>query len=108
MHKGRKPNRTALPKLHRQENPCLRSFFDADEICAALEAKGLDVLLDDRDERAGIKFKDMDLIGLPYRLVVSSRTVKDGQCEYKKRTDKEAVRWNLSEAVEKILAATGK
>ena len=80
----------------------------ADEICAALEAKGLDVLLDDRDERAGIKFKDMDLIGLPYRLVVSSRTVKDGQCEYKKRTDKEAVRWNLSEAVEKILAATGK
>lgn len=34
MHKGRKPNRTALPKLHRQENTCLRSFFDADEICA--------------------------------------------------------------------------
>lgn len=32
MHKGRKPNRTALPKLHRQENTCLRSFFDADEI----------------------------------------------------------------------------
>ena len=34
MHKGRKPNRTALPKLHRQENTCLRSFFGTDEICA--------------------------------------------------------------------------
>ena len=50
----------------------------------------------------------MDLIGLPYRLVVSSRTVKDGQCEYKKRTDKEAVRWSLAEAVEKLAEAAGK
>ncbi|WP_428056274.1 proline--tRNA ligase [Candidatus Avelusimicrobium fimicolum] len=100
------PFDVALVAIDYHSNPEVKKH--ADEICAALEAKGLDVLLDDRDERAGIKFKDMDLIGLPYRLVVSSRTVKDGQCEYKKRTDKEAVRWNLSEAVEKILAATGK
>ena len=39
MHKGRKPNRTALPKLHKQENTCLRSFFDADEICAEYHKK---------------------------------------------------------------------
>ena len=100
------PFDVALVAIDYHSNPEVKKH--ADEICTALEAKGLDVLLDDRDERAGIKFKDMDLIGLPYRLVVSSRTVKDGQCEYKKRTDKEAVRWNLSEAVEKILAATGK
>lgn len=100
------PFDVALVAIDYHSNPEVKKH--ADEICVALEAKGLDVLLDDRDERAGIKFKDMDLIGLPYRLVVSSRTVKDGQCEYKKRTDKEAVRWNLSEAVEKILAATGK
>lgn len=100
------PFDVALVAIDYHSNPEVKKH--ADEIGAALEAKGLDVLLDDRDERAGIKFKDMDLIGLPYRLVVSSRTVKDGQCEYKKRTDKEAVRWNLSEAVEKILAATGK
>lgn len=100
------PFDVALVAIDYHSNPEVKKH--ADEICAALEAKGLDVLLDDRDERAGIKFKDMDLIGLPYRLVVSSRTVKDGQCEYKKRTDKETVRWNLSEAVEKILAATGK
>ena len=100
------PFDVALVAIDYHSNPEVKKH--ADEICTALEAKGLDVLLDDRDERAGIKFKDMDLIGLPYRLVVSSRTVKDGQCEYKKRTDKEAVRWNLSEAVEKILTATGK
>lgn len=100
------PFDVALVAIDYHSNPEVKKH--ADEICTALEAKGLDVLLDDRDERAGIKFKDMDLIGLPYRLVVSSRTVKDGQCEYKKRTDKEAVRWNLSEAVEKILAATVK
>ena len=79
-----------------------------DEICTALEAKGLSVLVDDRDERPGIKFKDMDLIGLPHRLVISTRTVKDGQCEYKARKGSEAVRWNLSEAVEKLLQAAGK
>lgn len=100
------PFDVALVAIDYHSNPKVKKH--ADEICAALEAKGLEVLLDDRDERAGIKFKDMDLIGLPHRLVVSSRTVKDGQCEYKKRTDKEAVRWNLSEAVDKLLAATGK
>lgn len=74
----------------------------ADEICGKLEALGLSVLLDDRDERAGIKFKDADLIGIPHRLVVSSRSVKDGQCEYKPRAAKEAVRWNLADIDAKL------
>ena len=45
MHKGRKPNRTALPKLHRQENTCLRSFFGADEICAEYYRKLIQQIL---------------------------------------------------------------
>lgn len=100
------PFDVALVAIDYDSNPEVKKH--ADEICAKLENAGLSVLLDDRDERPGVKFKDMDLIGLPYRLVVSSRTVKDGQCEYKKRTDKEAVRWNLSEAAEKLLAEAGK
>ena len=100
------PFDVALVAIDYASNPEVKKH--ADEIAAQLEAAGLSVLLDDRDERAGIKFKDMDLIGLPHRLVVSSRTVKDGQCEYKKRTDKEAVRWNLDEAVKKLLEAAGK
>lgn len=100
------PFDVALVAIDYDSNPDVKKH--ADEIAAGLEARGFSVLLDDRSERAGIKFKDMDLIGLPYRLVVSSRTVKDGQCEYKKRTDKEAVRWNLAEAVEKLAEAAGK
>lgn len=100
------PFDVALVAIDYDSNPEVKKH--ADEICAKLENAGLSVLLDDRDERPGVKFKDMDLIGLPYRLVVSSRTVKDGQCEYKKRTDKEAVRWNLAEAAEKLLAEAGK
>ena len=100
------PFDVALVAIDYDSNPEVKKH--ADEICAKLENAGLSVLLDDRDERPGVKFKDMDLIGLPYRLVVSSRTVKDGQCEYKKRTDKEAVRWNLAEAADKLLAEAGK
>ena len=68
----------------------------ADELCAKLEAAGLSVLMDERDERPGVKFKDADLMGLPHRVVISSRTVKDGQFEYNRRADKESVRKDLS------------
>lgn len=100
------PFDVALVAIDYDSNPEVKKY--ADEICAKLEKAGLSVLLDDRDERPGVKFKDMDLIGLPYRLVVSSRTVKEGQCEYKKRTDKDAVRWNLDEAADKLLAEVKK
>ena len=100
------PFDVALVAIDYDSNPDVKKHTD--EICAALEEKGLSVLLDDRDERPGVKFKDMDLIGLPHRLVVSSRTVKDGECEYKKRNEKDAVRWKLSEAVTKLLQTTSK
>jgi prolyl-tRNA synthetase len=94
------PFTVALVAIDYDSNPEVKKH--ADEIAAALEAKGISVLLDDRDERPGIKFKDMDLIGLPHRLVVSSRTVADGQCEYKNRKEKDSVRWNLAEAVAEL------
>ncbi len=50
-----------------------------------LEAAGIDVILDDRDERPGVKFKDMELIGIPYRITVG-RGIKDGMVELKPRT----------------------
>lgn len=100
------PFDVALVAIDYDSNPDVKKHTD--EICAALEEKGLSVLLDDRDERPGVKFKDMDLIGLPHRLVISSRTVKDGQCEYKKRNEKDAVRWKLDEAVKNLLDITSK
>jgi len=54
-----------------------------------LEAAGLEVLLDDRDERPGVKFKDMDLLGLPLRVVVGPKTLAKGQAEVRRRRTRE-------------------
>lgn len=55
-----------------------------------LTAKGVEVLWDDRDERAGAKFADADLIGIPHRVVVSEKHIKEQKYEYKKRTETDA------------------
>jgi prolyl-tRNA synthetase len=55
-----------------------------------LEARGIEVLYDDRDERPGTKFKDADLIGIPLRVTVGKRGLGEGKLELKKRRDKEA------------------
>jgi prolyl-tRNA synthetase len=58
-----------------------------DELARELSSSGFDVLVDDRSERPGPKFKDADLIGIPLRIIVSSKTIGDGQVEFKKRSD---------------------
>lgn len=58
----------------------------ADDICAQLETAGIEVLLDDRKERPGVKFKDADLLGIPVRITVG-RGAADGIIEYKLRRD---------------------
>ena len=63
-----------------------------DKLYAELTAAGFDVLLDDRDKKTspGIKFADMELIGIPHRIVVSDRGLAEGKLEYKHRTESEA------------------
>jgi prolyl-tRNA synthetase len=61
----------------------------AERLYAALQAAGIDVLYDERDERAGVKFKDADLIGLPVRLTVGERSLQSGGVELKRRDLKE-------------------
>jgi prolyl-tRNA synthetase len=58
---------------------------EAEKIAAALEEAGLDVLLDDRDERPGEKFADADLIGVPLRLIVGKKTLEDGMVDVQRR-----------------------
>jgi prolyl-tRNA synthetase len=60
----------------------------ATKIYNELNAAGIETILDDRNERAGVKFKDADLIGIPYR-IVTGRSLKDGKVEVVKRKDKE-------------------
>ena len=62
----------------------------ADQLYADLKKAGIDVVLDDRNERPGVMFADMELIGIPHRVVIGERGLKDGQFEYKGRTDAEA------------------
>ena len=52
---------------------------------ADLEKAGIEVLLDDRDERPGVKFNDADLIGCPYHVVIGDKGLKEGQIELKER-----------------------
>ena len=59
----------------------------ADKLYGELAAAGVDVLLDDRDERAGVLFADMDLIGIPHRVVLGERGLAAGNAEYKGRRD---------------------
>jgi len=63
----------------------------ADQLYAELRAAGVDVVLDDRNERPGVMFADMELIGIPHRVVIGERGLEEGQFEYKGRRDAEAV-----------------
>ena len=62
----------------------------ADEVYEQLTARGIDVLYDDRDERPGVKFKDADLIGIPYRVVIGRKLLPEGKVEFKVRGQKDA------------------
>jgi prolyl-tRNA synthetase len=69
-----------------------------------LTAAGVDVLLDDRDLRPGVKFKDVDLIGVPLRVVIGERGLKDGQIELKWRGADAARNAPAASATEAVLA----
>ncbi len=70
-----------------------------------LEAAGVEVLLDDRDERPGFKFKDHDLIGIPLRIVVGGKNLADNKVEYKERAGGEMELVSPDEAVTRVIKA---
>ena len=70
----------------------------------ALLDKGVETILDDRDERPGVKFKDCDLIGVPLRVTIGERGLKEGKVDIKTRTDKEPVRVPKEEVLERVMA----
>ncbi len=74
----------------------------ADKLYQELQAAGVEVLLDDRDHRPGVKFKDADLIGIPLRVVIGDRGLKDGKLELKWRTKPDAEMLPLAGAAASI------
>ena len=77
----------------------------ARKLAAAAEAAGADVLVDDRAERPGVKFKDADLIGVPLRITIGGRGLKEGVVEMKLRTEKAVEKVPLTEAEARVQAA---
>jgi prolyl-tRNA synthetase len=78
-----------------------RSWETAQSLHDALEAAGVEVLLDDRDERPGMKFKDADLIGLPLRLTVG-RALAEGQVELMARRTRRMTKVPVEEVVARV------
>jgi prolyl-tRNA synthetase len=74
----------------------------ADGIEKELEAAGVEVIHDDRDERPGVKFNDADLLGIPLRITVGTRAVKEGQIEFKRRDSEDIEKLDRDSLVGKI------
>jgi prolyl-tRNA synthetase len=76
-----------------------------DQLHDELLAAGIDVILDDRNERPGAMFADWELIGAPFRVVIGDRGLVDSQVEFKGRTDAESQNIPLTQIKEKVIAA---
>jgi prolyl-tRNA synthetase len=79
----------------------------AENIYRGLKESGVDVLMDDREERPGGKFKDADLIGIPIRITVGERGMKNGVVEIRLRETGETVKVEKAKAVERVVATIG-
>jgi len=95
------PYEVIITPIGKDEEPLAR----AAEIYEALRAQGVEVLLDDRSERPGVKFKDADLLGIPVRITIGSRGLKQGTVELKKRTESESLDVPLEGVVDAARAA---
>ncbi|NRP27131.1 MULTISPECIES: proline--tRNA ligase [unclassified Marinobacterium] len=99
------PFTVALVPLNYDKSDDVKAL--SDKLYSELKAKGVDVLLDDRKERPGVKFADMELTGIPHRLVISDRGIAAGQLEYKGRRDAKASDLPLDNAVDALIAKLG-
>ena len=96
------PFQVALVPLNMPKSPRVRDAAEA--LYARLNEAGVDVLLDDRDARPGVKFADVELIGIPHRIVISERGLDSGALEYRSRRGVENESWPLDSVEEQILA----
>jgi prolyl-tRNA synthetase len=99
------PFSVAILPIGATRNPAV--LDTAVKLYEALLAAGIDVLFDDRDERPGVMFADMELIGIPHRLVISDRGLKAGTAEYKGRRDESSVNVPIDGAIAHLKRALG-
>jgi prolyl-tRNA synthetase len=78
----------------------------AEDLYSKLRGAGVEALLDDRDERPGVKFKDADLLGVPLRVTIGAKTLARSMVELKGRTDTQATEIALAQVVDTIVRAS--
>ncbi|MFC0338732.1 proline--tRNA ligase [Kushneria avicenniae] len=94
------PYQVALVPMNAHKSQAVRD--ESERLYKAFNDMGIEVLLDDRDERPGVKFADLELIGIPHRIVIGDRGLKTGELEYKGRRDDDITMVAQQEAVEFI------
>ena len=95
------PFQVAIAPIGYKKSEAVRNA--AEQLYGELTAMGgIEVLMDDRDERPGVMFADLELIGIPHRIVIGERGLKDGMVEYKGRLDPEAQQVPLQDVVKLV------
>ncbi len=94
------PFEVAIVPMNAHKSP--RTLEAAEALYAELTAAGYDVILDDRNERPGVKFSDLELTGIPHRIVIGEKGLDAGTFEYKGRRDAESVNISKEELLAKI------
>ena len=94
------PFEVAIVPMNAHKSP--RTMEAAEALYAELQAAGFDALLDDRNERPGVKFSDLELTGIPHRIVIGEKGLDAGTFEYKGRRDAESVNISKEELLAKI------
>ncbi|MDD2944452.1 MULTISPECIES: proline--tRNA ligase [unclassified Acinetobacter] len=94
------PFEVAIVPMNAHKSP--RTLEAAEALYAELQAAGYDVILDDRDERPGVKFSDLEITGIPHRIVIGEKGLDAGTFEYKGRRDAESVNISKEELLAKI------
>ena len=97
------PYQVHLLPLNAKKSELVRET--AERLYEAVKEAGMAVLLDDRDERPGVKFADADLLGIPLRLVIGERSLKEGQLEFRRRGAAESENIPIEAAIETLREA---
>jgi prolyl-tRNA synthetase len=80
----------------------------SEKLYEELQAAGVEVLFDDRDERGGVKFKDADLLGIPIRITIGAKSIAEGKAEIKLRRESEIKKVNIAEINDSVLQLIAK